>query len=101
MTNRTPKALQDRPQLQPELLVYWQAYQRLSRARLWLDGIPQAITVAECAVYCNALRWTTPEFFSDFLDLMQDMDDTFVAHMAKKAEERSKARSTDSDVVTQ
>jgi hypothetical protein len=47
------------------------------------------------------MRWQNPEFLSDFLDIVQDMDDTFIEHMAAKSAERAAARSTGSDVVTQ
>jgi len=100
LTGKVPKALQDRPTLQPELQIYWDAYRRLSRARLWLDGAPQSITISECVCYCQALRWHHPEFLMDFMDLVQDMDDTFIEHMADKAAKRAAAKTAESDVVT-
>lgn len=94
-----PPALLDRPNLEPHLQVYWDSYRRLSRSRQWDDGMPQSVTVAECFSYCEGMRWYSPSFKQDLLDLVQDMDDVFVAHHAKKRQEASKVKKPGSDVV--
>lgn len=99
MMGKPPPALLDRPNLEPHLQIYWDSYRRLSRSRVWTDGLPQNVTVQECFAYCDGMRWHSPGFKQDLLDLVQDMDDVFLAHQAKKREESSKVKGARSDVV--
>lgn len=80
--------------------MYWDAYRRLSRSRAWSDGLPQCVTVQECFAYCDGMRWGSPNFREDLLDLVQDMDEVFLTHQAKKREEAQKVNKAGSDVVS-
>lgn len=94
-----PQALTDRPNLEPHLQVYWDSYRRLSRSRAWSDGLPQNVTVQECFAFCDGMRWHSPGFKADLLDLVQDMDEVFLAHQAKKLEEATAVKGAGSDVA--
>jgi hypothetical protein len=85
--------------LEHHLEVYQRAYQRLSRARQWSDGLPQAISVAEVFAYCDGIGLRSPQLREDLLDLVQAMDTEFTNHVIG---ERNKdvAKSAGSDVVS-
>jgi hypothetical protein len=91
-----PKALQDRPALLPHLDIYWSAYRRMSRARRWNDGMPQAVAITECFGYCDGLGWRSPAFKEAMLDYVQELDDVFIEHHAQK---RMADNGAGSDVV--
>lgn len=94
-----PPALLNRPSLETHLQVYWDTYRRLSRSRAWSDGLPQNVTVQECFSYCDGMRWNQATFREDLIDLVQDMDEVFLTHTAKKREEAAKVSKAGSDVV--
>lgn len=99
MTGAPPSALLSRPDLEPHLQIYWDSYRRLSRSRAWTDGLPQNVTVQECFAYCDGMRWRSPSFKQDLLDLVQEMDEVFLSHQVKKREEAQKVKGAGSDVA--
>ena len=66
------------------MLIYWQAYERLSKSRVWSQGEPQVVTVAEIRALCLGMGWSGSEFFETLLDMVQALDEVFVEHVAKK-----------------
>lgn len=88
----------DRPKPDLKLEVYRRAFSRLSRARGWVDGVPQPIPLSEMLVYCDGLGMQGATFREQFLDLVQDMDGAFIEHVdAARAAQAD--TSTKSDVV--
>ena len=57
------------------------------------------MTVQECFAYCDGMRWYSPTFREDLLDYVQDMDDVFLSHQAKKREEAQRVKDAGSDVA--
>ena len=94
-----PQALLDKPSLLPHLQVYWDAYQRLSRARQWNDGEPQAVTVHDCFAYCDGVGFSSTEAKLQILDLVQELDEVFIEQIKLKRAANA-AKLPDSVVVT-
>lgn len=82
----------DRPKPEPKLEVYRRAFSRLSRARGWIDGVPQPIPLSEMLSYCDGIGLTGAAFREQFLDLVQDMDGAFIEHV-----DATRAAETDTD----
>ena len=53
----------------------------------------------ECFAYCDGMRWNSPSFKQDLLDLVQEMDEVFLNHQVKKREEAQKVKGAGSDVA--
>lgn len=53
-----------------------------------------------CFGFCDGVGWRGPEFKLHMLDLVQDMDEVFLDHMAKRNAEAAKVKPAVSDVVT-
>lgn len=101
-TGRQPQALSNRPKPIAELEVYRTAFRRLSRARKWVEGAPQAISIEALFAYCSGLGLTSCEFRETFVDLLQDMDAVFLEHVGKRKQSAPSASSAipaKSDVV--
>lgn len=79
----TPKALLDRPRLEPHLAIYQAIYDRLSRSRQWYEAGPQPISVSEILAYCDGMGLHDLEFRENLIDLIQEMDEEFSAHCAE------------------
>lgn len=90
----------DKPKPEPQLEVYRRAFSRLSRARGWIDGVPQPIPLSEMLSYCDGIGLTGATFREQFLDLIQDMDGAFIEHV-DAARAAQSDESTKSDVVQQ
>jgi len=70
-------------------------YDRLSRARQWSDGSPQAISVSEVFKYCDGLGIHSVEFRENLLDLVQAMDEEFDEHIAQARKASDNAGKSD------
>jgi hypothetical protein len=90
-----PQALLNRPKPEPEYEFYRVAYYRLSRSRLWFEGLPQAISLTEIATYCSFTGVRDQGLRENLVDLVQAMDGVFIDHMA----EQQAASRAKSDVV--
>ena len=95
----TPRALLDRPRLEPHLSLYRKIYERLSRSRQWGEGGPQAIALSEVFSYCDGMGLYGDEFREKLVDLIQEMDAVFMEHCAAEAK-KTLAKSSSSDVVS-
>lgn len=93
-----PKALQDQPDLEPELRFVWELYHRLSRSREWGESGPQPIQVSEFFAYCDGVGIAGLSFREWLLDVIQDMDGTFLEHQAA-TQKAAMAKTASSDVV--
>lgn len=95
----TPRALLERPVMDPNLWFYRRAYDRLSRSRQWSDGQPQAIAISEIVAYCQGFGIQLSTSREALLDLVQAMDQVFMQKMAEQSP--AEVKKAKSDVVTE
>ncbi len=77
-------ALQARPQLWPSLQWIWEAFTRLSRARV-VGWVPHPIALAEIEAYCRLYGITDPDVRSEFAHLVWALDQVWLAWAAEQA----------------
>jgi len=83
-TGITPRALLDRPEVEDGSAFWWVAWSRLNRSRQWSQGEPQSITVSECFALCAGMGWNDPDTRETLLDIVQELDEVFIAHVLQK-----------------
>ena len=88
-------ALKRRPEVWPDLQLYWNGYLRLSASRQG-EQAPQRISVQEVVAYCDLIQLDDPEQRENMLDVVHRLDnDAFArwsAKMQAEAEQRRAAR---------
>lgn len=87
-----PKALENRPILDPSLHIYVTAFYDLSFARPYVGmGSPSPIPLSEIVAYCDYYGFTDVEFRRSFLKYIRAMDNAQLVVMNKQADKESKS----------
>lgn len=82
-TGITPRALQDRPALMPELSHYLEVFWELSNSRQHGMNGPQPISLTEIWAYCQMFGWDTIEERTQLVHFIQQMDSAYFESLPK------------------
>lgn len=83
-----PEVFQNAPELRPDLLPFWRAYDELSTCRGYagMSGVP--LPIPWTAIDAYAMRHGfSGEMFDDLVDILRAMDDAFRAHAMEQVED--------------
>jgi hypothetical protein len=81
-----PDTFQNAPELRPDLVCYWKAFDELSTCRTYagMSGLPAAIPWTAINEYAIRHRFTG-EAFDDLVEIVRAIDDAFRDHAMMKA----------------
>jgi hypothetical protein len=77
------KEIEERPEIIPEALEFWDAYIILASRRTFNEGNPQPILLSEINSYCQLVDMVEREFL---LRLVLNLDTLYLQHHAKQAQ---------------
>lgn len=81
--------LDNEPELFPHLNSIWQAFITLDRSRQYGYGHPQPLLFSEMSAFAEA-RKMTGDRFNEMIEYLQAMDQIYLEHHTKKAENESR-----------
>jgi hypothetical protein len=90
-TGITPKALENRPFLEPSLYIYVTSFYDLSASRSYAGmGSALPIAISEILAYCNFYGFDDPEFRQSFYKYIRAMDNAQLATINKESDTDAK-----------
>lgn len=78
------KSLDEEPEVLPHALIYWNAYNTVTRARQWREGRPMAIPLTEVHAYARLFKWEEGHI-DTFLRVMDALETVYFQWQAKNA----------------
>ena len=88
---REVPALQNRPALNRWVCEYWDAFQVLIQSRAIHQGGIGPIPLSEIVAYIDCVYIRDVDDRLTFIKMIQSLDNVYVTHVNKKAQQRAKA----------
>lgn len=84
-------SLHNRPRLNKWVSEYWEAFQTLIQSRAVHQGGIGPIPLSEIVAYINCVYIRDVDDRLTFIKMIQSLDNVYVKHINKKAQQRAKA----------